>query len=77
MDDFYVQSSVGMSSRVANQPPAVNAGQDRAVTLPATASLDGAVTDDGPPNPPVAVTAAWSLVNGMETVTFAIPNAVP
>ncbi len=35
-----------------NQPPVVNAGVDATITLPATASLDGTVTDDGLPNPP-------------------------
>ena len=60
----------------ANQPPSVNAGPDLAVTLPAAASLNGTVTDDGLPVPPGAVTTTWSLVSGPGTVTFANPNAV-
>ena len=59
-----------------NQPPGVDAGPDQAVTLPAAASLDGTVTDDGLPNPPGAVTTTWSQVSGPGTVTFANPNAV-
>jgi hypothetical protein len=73
-DEFFVQSSVGGGG--ANQPPGVDAGPDQAVTLPAAASLDGTVTDDGMPNPPGAVTTTWSLVSGPGTVTFADPNAV-
>jgi hypothetical protein len=73
-DEFFVQSSVG--DGVANQPPAVDAGPDQAVTLPAAASLDGTVTDDGLPDPPAAVTTTWSQVSGSGTVTFADPNTV-
>jgi hypothetical protein len=75
-DAFFVQSSVGVGGGGANQPPAVDAGPDLAVTLPAAASLDGTVTDDGLPDPPGAITTAWSLVSGPGTVTFADPNAV-
>ena len=75
-DEFFVQSNVGVGGGVANQPPGVNAGPDLGVTLPAAASLDGTVTDDGLPDPPGAVTTAWSLVSGPGTVTFADPNAV-
>ena len=35
--------------RGANQAPVVNAGADQTITLPATASLSGTVTDDGKP----------------------------
>ena len=60
----------------ANRPPAVDAGPDQTVTLPAAASLNGTVTDDGLPNPPGAVTTTWSRVSGPGNVTFADPNAV-
>ncbi len=76
VDDFFVQSTVGVGGVGANQPPNVGAGQDLAVTLPAAASLDGTVTDDGLPSPPGAMTTTWSLVSGPGTVTFADPNAV-
>jgi hypothetical protein len=58
-----------------NQAPVVNAGADQTITLPATASLAGTVTDDGLPNPPGAVTVAWSMVSGPGTVTFSNPSA--
>ena len=59
-----------------NQAPLVNAGADQTVVLPAGASLDGTVTDDGRPNPPGAVTTTWEKVSGFGTVTFGNPNAV-
>jgi hypothetical protein len=59
---------------VANQPPSVNAGPDQTITLPASAVLDGTVSDDGQPNP--TPTTTWSQVSGPGTVTFADPAAV-
>jgi uncharacterized protein YjiK len=59
-----------------NQAPVVNAGPDQAVTLPASAALDGTVTDDGLPNPPAALTTTWSTLSGPGTVTFGNPNAI-
>jgi len=59
-----------------NTAPAVSAGSDLTVTLPAQATLDGTVTDDGLPNPPAAVTTAWSKVSGPGAVTFGNPGAV-
>src|SRR5205807_8449745 len=47
-----------------NQAPHVNAGTAQTITLPATASLSGSVTDDGLPNPPAATTLAWSKTSG-------------
>ena len=61
---------------VPNQPPAVIAGPDQDLTLPAAATLNGTVTDDGLPDPPGAVTTTWSQVSGPGTVTFANPGAV-
>ncbi|MGZ8432110.1 MAG: PKD domain-containing protein, partial [Candidatus Deferrimicrobiaceae bacterium] len=58
----------------ANQPPVVEAGLVLPVTLPAAASLDGTVTDDGLPTG--AVTTTWRQVSGPGTVTLADPNAV-
>jgi hypothetical protein len=66
----------GGTSTPSNVAPSVNAGPDRTVTLPASASLDGTVTDDGRPAPPAAVTSTWSKVSGPGTVTFAAPSAV-
>ena len=59
-----------------NTAPSVNAGPDQTITLPATAALDGTVSDDGLPNPPATVTTGWSKASGPGTVTFADPAAV-
>jgi hypothetical protein len=59
-----------------NRAPVVNAGADRTITLPATASMAGTASDDGQPSPPGQVTVAWSAVSGPGTVTFGSPNAL-
>ncbi len=61
---------------VANQAPVVSAGTAQTITLPAAVSLNGAASDDGLPNPPGAMTLAWSKVSGPGTVSFANPSAV-
>jgi len=58
-----------------NQPPAVSAGPNLSITLPAIATLNGTVTDDGLPVPPGLLTLGWSELSGPGTVTFANPNA--
>jgi RHS repeat-associated protein len=59
-----------------NQPPTVSAGPDQTIALPHTVTLNGAVTDDGLPEPgTLAIT--WSQVTGPGTVTFedqSLPN---
>jgi PA14 domain/K319L-like, PKD domain len=62
----------------ANQPPTVDAGADKTITLPSTAALNGIARDDGLPGP--ALTTTWSKISGREdsaggTVTFSNPNA--
>jgi pectate lyase len=57
-----------------NQAPTVNAGSNQTITLPALASLDGTVTDDGLPNPTVAT--IWTKVSGPGTVSFANASAI-
>jgi hypothetical protein len=59
-----------------NAAPVVSAGPDQSITLPATASLDGTVTDDNLPNPPGTTTTTWTKVSGPGTVGFTNPNAV-
>lgn len=54
-----------------NQAPTVSAGIDQSIAQTGTVTLNGAVTDDGHPNPPGSVTIAWSKVSGPGTVTFA------
>ena len=53
----------------------VNAGPDQTITLPSAATLSGSATDDGLPNPPGAVTYAWSKFSGPGTVTFGTATA--
>jgi hypothetical protein len=60
----------------ANAAPAVDAGRDQVVTLPASAPLDATVTDDGLPNLPARVSTVWSKVSGPGTVTFGSASAV-
>ncbi len=55
---------------VGNHAPVVNAGPDQSVKLPAQATMQGSVTDDGLPNPPATVTNTWSQVSGPGTATF-------
>ncbi len=59
-----------------NQAPSVNAGPNQTVALPANASLNGTVTDDGLPNPPAAVTSTWTKFSGPGVVTFGNASAV-
>lgn len=57
-----------------NAAPTVSAGADQSVTLPASASLDGTVSDDGNPAGST-VTQTWTKVSGPGTVTFGTPTA--
>ena len=57
-----------------NLAPTANAGPDRTITLSATASLDGTVTDDGLPSG--TLTQTWTKVSGPGTVNFANAAAV-
>ncbi len=59
-----------------NTPPVVDAGPNQTIALPASAILNGTVTDDGLPNPPATVTTTWSELSGPGTVTFGNINAV-
>jgi K319L-like, PKD domain len=56
-----------------NVPPVTRVGPDQEITLPASATLDGTVTDDGLPG---ALTVQWTKVSGPGTVTFGNANAV-
>jgi hypothetical protein len=59
---------------VSNRAPTVSAGADQSVVLPASASLDGTVSDDGLPSG--TLTTVWSKVSGPGTVTFGDPGVV-
>jgi hypothetical protein len=69
-----VEYATGVSA--GNRPPVVSAGPDQAIVLPNQASLSGAVTDDGLPNPPGTVSHQWSAVSGPGVVTFGDPAAL-
>ena len=58
----------GPLTGAVNAAPSVNAGLDQTVTLPATALLNGSLTDDGLGGAPVTTT--WSKTSGPGTVTF-------
>jgi hypothetical protein len=62
-----------------NTAPVVEAGPNQTVKKPRTGnwtvSLAGSATDDGLPNPPAALTYAWTKQSGPGAVTFGTPNA--
>ena len=64
----------GLERENANRAPIVDAGPDQTVTLPAGATLDATVTDDGRPSG--ALTATWTQTSGPGTTTFADAMAV-
>jgi RHS repeat-associated protein len=53
-----------------NEAPMVLAGQDQIVILPASANLNGTVSDDGSPEN-ATLTTAWNQVSGPGAVAFA------
>jgi hypothetical protein len=59
-----------------NQAPRTDAGPAQTVTLPAAATLNGSVSDDGLPSDPGNITTRWAKVSGPGTVTFDNPSAV-
>ncbi|MEQ1870652.1 MAG: hypothetical protein ABL961_11570, partial [Vicinamibacterales bacterium] len=65
-DDVVVTVNPAPPTNVA---PTVSAGADQTITLPASASLAGSVSDDGLPAG-APVTASWTKVSGPGTVTF-------
>jgi beta-galactosidase len=73
LSDAEVQVLASMP--MTNLAPIVSAGTNQTIIWPASASLNGAVTDDGNPNPPGVVTVTWNQLTGPGTVTFANPNA--
>lgn len=58
----------------ANTAPIVNAGADQSIILPDDISLKGTASDDDLPDG--TLTAAWSLVSGPGTATFADAGAL-
>jgi Divergent InlB B-repeat domain/FlgD Ig-like domain/K319L-like, PKD domain/Calcineurin-like phosphoesterase len=73
---FILKRNPWSSEIVYNMPPCVNAGSDQTVSVSSSATLQGQATDDGDPNPPGALTVAWSQVSGPGAVTFENANAL-
>ncbi|MCC6161758.1 MAG: Ig-like domain-containing protein [Acidobacteria bacterium] len=67
------QGGGGVDPTPANRAPAVDAGVDRVVTLPAGVTLDAQVTDDGYPAPS-ALQITWEQLSGPALATFATPT---
>ncbi|MFH0856687.1 MAG: hypothetical protein V1860_02205 [bacterium] len=80
--DFYGVSrgenpSIGaFENEIINQAPSVKAGADQIITFPSEASLSGAASDDGFPNPPGIFTTIWSKVSGIGDVIFSNPSNI-
>jgi hypothetical protein len=64
------------NSTPVNQSPQVSAGAGQTITLPAGATLNGTVSDDGLPLPPGLLAFTWTKVSGPGSVTFANTNAL-
>jgi hypothetical protein len=63
----------GGGGEPVNQAPAVDAGDDRTVTLPDTVTMAATVTDDDGPDP---VTTTWTVASGPGPVTFSPSDQV-
>ena len=59
-----------------NQAPDVNVGPDFDITLPASATLDATVTDDGLPIPPGKLITTWTTQEGPALAVFANASSV-
>ncbi|HAV63985.1 MAG TPA: hypothetical protein DCY13_16665 [Verrucomicrobiales bacterium] len=68
-------SSFVLTVQPVNDAPVVFAGADATVTLPASLSLNGSVSDDGQPAVPGSWTAQWSATSGPGAATFASPTS--
>jgi hypothetical protein len=62
-----------LDKAAANRPPRVDAGGDQSVTLPAKATLDGTVSDDGLPSG--VLSSMWKEVRGPGVAKFADASA--
>lgn len=68
-------AGLGATPPPVNQIPSVCAGPDRWVTLPGEAILDGAVTDDGLPDPPAALELGWRQTAGPASASILAPTS--
>ena len=74
--DIMLDLELSGSAFPPNQVPSANAGPDQTITLPASATLNGNVSDDGLPIPPGLLAFGWTKLSGPGTVTFANANAL-
>lgn len=58
----------------SNLAPTVDLGADKVLELSSVLTLTGKASDDGLPNPPGALTYAWTKVSGPGSVTFGTPT---
>jgi len=60
---------------VSNEPPSVEAPEDRTLVWPENSTrLAAIISDDGNPNPPSKLTIEWRQVSGPGTVVFSSPH---
>ncbi len=62
-------ASIAITRAAPNQAPTINAGIDQTITLPDSANLNGAVSDDGLPAG-AALTTTWTRLSGPGEVSF-------
>ncbi|MGC2237821.1 MAG: PKD domain-containing protein [Pyrinomonadaceae bacterium] len=72
--DLSASDELTVTVNPANQPPAVEAGDNQTITLPGAATLGGIVNDDNLPDN--ALTVSWSKSSGPGEVVFSSPNSV-
>lgn len=72
--DLTSTDEVTLTVKPENLAPVVNAGPDKTVAFPASATLNGTVSDDGLPAG-ATLTSVWTKVSGPGTVSFGNPNA--
>ena len=59
----------------SNQPPSVDAGQNKTIAFPGPVNLDGSVVDDGLGIPDGRLDIMWIVSTGPGVVTFADAQA--
>ncbi len=70
-----VPSTSAVANVLIDNAPEVSAGYNQTIVLPALATLNGTVSDDGFPAPST-ITTSWSKVSGPGTVSFGNANSV-
>ena len=75
-DDGDLTASDSVTISCDHVAPNVAAGSDQSIQLPANATLDGTVSDDGYPASPGSLSLTWTKQSGPGTVTFGDSAAV-